>query len=227
MINYVNKKYNDMLYDSKPVKFSDFMSNKYNIVHKKLYEQALNKYIIEWIEIRKVFKNYNEIFNINLMKSEDQKLISSINIDDKKYAFKKDINKDKVFNVDSIEDFKKNSYILEIPANEYWQPSRCCIITKFKDKSSPNLRWTVDLTPYWNNYQAKENKKIENIKLTNENFNDSEIIKFNYVTGKATLYSENANKEYDVDFDYLDGNTNKVSESMMLKETFGYKINNN
>ena len=217
MINYVNKKYNDMLYDSKPVKFSDFMSNKYNIVHKKLYEQALNKYILEWIKVKNLSnKNYY---------TNDEEAYLNTNKEDKKYAFKKD-NKDKIFDVDSIEDFKKNSYVLEIPANEYWQPSKCCIITKFKNNSSPNLRWTVDLTPYWNNYQAKENKKIENIKLTNENFNDSEIIKFNYITGKATLYSENADRKYDVDFDYLDGNTNKVSESMMLKETFGYKINN-
>ena len=193
MIKYVNKKYNDMLYDTKPVKFSDFMSNKYNIVHKKLYENALNKYINEWLNAKE-------------------------EIGDKKYV--------NVFNVKTIKEFKENSYILEIPGNEYWQPSKCCIITKFINSSSPNLRWTVDLTPYWNNYQAKENNKVEKLKLSNENIDDSEIINLNYITGKATLYSENADKEYDVDFDYLDGNTNKVSESMMLKETFGYKINN-
>ena len=56
-------------------------------------------------------------------------------------------------------------------------------------------------------------------KLENNNSNFSKSF-------SATVNSENADKEYDVDFDYLDGNTNKVSENMMLKETFGYKINN-
>lgn len=43
-------KYDDMLYDSRPVKFSDFITNKYNIIHKKLYKYALSRYITDFIK---------------------------------------------------------------------------------------------------------------------------------------------------------------------------------
>ena len=43
------QRYDDMLYDSRPVKFTDFISNKYNIVHRKIYLYALNKYIKSYI----------------------------------------------------------------------------------------------------------------------------------------------------------------------------------
>ena len=39
------RKYDDMLYDSRPTRFGDFISNKYNVVHKELYEDALKNYI--------------------------------------------------------------------------------------------------------------------------------------------------------------------------------------
>ena len=227
MITIVNKKYNDMLYDTKPVKFSDFISNKYNIVHKQIYENAINSYIKDWLYIKELLSEINILNSKNDLTEEERNKLSEynsyVNIHgaDKKY-----INGNIVYNVSNIDEFKEYSHIIEIPALEYWQPSKICIMTKFIDTSSPNLRWTVDLTPYWNKYQAKEKQKIENIKLSNENFVDSEIIKFNYLTGKATLYSENTNKEYDVDFDYLDGNNNKVSADMTLSSTFGYQINN-
>ena len=44
------KGYNDMLYDSGPVKFSDNVSNKYNIVHRQLYEDALKGYLMWYIK---------------------------------------------------------------------------------------------------------------------------------------------------------------------------------
>ena len=43
------RKYDDMLYDSRPTKFGDFISNKYNVVHKELYEDALKNYIESYI----------------------------------------------------------------------------------------------------------------------------------------------------------------------------------
>lgn len=42
--NKVNN-YNDMNYKSSPVRYNDYISDKYNIVHEKLYVSALNKYI--------------------------------------------------------------------------------------------------------------------------------------------------------------------------------------
>ena len=38
--------YNNLLYESRPVKFKDFIDNKYNIVHQQLYEDALHNFAI-------------------------------------------------------------------------------------------------------------------------------------------------------------------------------------
>lgn len=235
--SFVNKKYNNMLYDTKPVKFSDFISNKYNIVHKKLYNLALSKYIKEWIEVKKALEenyilseyleNNNDHFESAFddeYKVKEEKYMhnqSFINksIDDKKYI---DKTKDKfIYDAKNYDDFVANAIIIEIPDKEYWQPSKCMIITKFISVQSPALKWEVDLTKYWNYYQRKKDKEIENVKLSQENILDSEIIDLNYVKGKAKLYSETLDEEYELDFDYLNGDTNKISDDYLLsKNTF-------
>jgi hypothetical protein len=46
-IHNIIKKYDDMVYDSRLTKFSELTSNKYNNVHKQLYNDALCKYLSE------------------------------------------------------------------------------------------------------------------------------------------------------------------------------------
>jgi len=232
--SFVNKKYNDMLYDTKPVKFSDFISNKYNIVHKQLYNLALSKYIKEWLKVKKlleenyILSEYLENNNGHFESMFDEEYqnkkahymhnLSFINKykDDKIYI---DKNQDKfIYNVNSYDDFIGNAIIVEIPNKEYWQPSKCLIMTKFISVQSPALKWEVDLSKYWNYYPRKKEKEIENIKLSQENILDSEIIDLNYVKGKAKLYSETLDKEYELDFDYLNGETNKISENYLLSK---------
>lgn len=53
--------YNDMLYDSRPVTINEYLSDKYNIIHKELFNDALNKYIDQYIS---KFINYNFLYNI-------------------------------------------------------------------------------------------------------------------------------------------------------------------
>ena len=43
-------RYDDMLYDSRPVSLHEFLSDKYNAVHEELYNNALNKYITSLID---------------------------------------------------------------------------------------------------------------------------------------------------------------------------------
>ena len=38
-------RYDDMLYENRPVSLNEFLSNKLNNVHDELYNSALNKYI--------------------------------------------------------------------------------------------------------------------------------------------------------------------------------------
>ena len=75
MKSYTNiSEYNEMLYDSGPVSINEYISEKYNIVHNKLYNDALEKYlksfilkyvnndfIIEWNNIQINSENEYEI----------------------------------------------------------------------------------------------------------------------------------------------------------------------
>lgn len=101
IVNAITK-YDDMLYDSRPVKFADFISNKYNIVHRKLYKYALNRYIEYYIksninpdflyELFEALNNCNRIedvydFIMNSELAQDiQKSFDALMIDDKLYT---------------------------------------------------------------------------------------------------------------------------------------------
>jgi len=250
-----SKLYNDMIYDTRPVKLNDFLSNKYNIVHRKLYQDALNKYIEEWINVKKYnefidrYNNkvklleeykekYNEIIHketddrdeqiriCNILNNKIQEL--EIFIDNNKDKYNKygiyvnTHNSDKnyttgkyIFNVNNVKEFRNNSYIIEIFNDEYWKPSICRIMTKYKNRLSPNLKWDIDLTPYWNFCQRKDDKDINNIKFETDNIGDLKLVSINYVAGTAKFYSQTLEREVDIDFDYIDGNNIKFSDDFL------------
>ena len=100
------KSYDDMLYDSRPVQFNEFMSNKYNIIHNELYNDALNKFcndvvnnsmtyefVYEFYKLMEgnelvfdtIYDEYNKSNGDNIVKNT----LSSISIDS--YNFLKDI----------------------------------------------------------------------------------------------------------------------------------------
>ena len=100
------KSYDDMLYDSRPVQFNEFMSNKYNIIHNELYNDALNKFcndivnnsmtyefVYEFYKLMEgnelvfdtIYDEYNKSNDDNIVKNT----LSSISIDS--YNFLKDI----------------------------------------------------------------------------------------------------------------------------------------
>ena len=100
------KSYDDMLYDSRPVQFNEFMSNKYNIIHNELYNDALNKFcndvvnnsmtyefVYEFYKLMEgnelvfdtIYDEYNKSNDDNVVKNT----LSSISIDS--YNFLKDI----------------------------------------------------------------------------------------------------------------------------------------
>lgn len=224
--NYI-KNYNDMAYASRLVKFSDFMSNKYNIVHKKLFNMALNKYIKEWLKVKHMLIEI-EVIKHEIASSSEFDKIEKLNKKLSKYKYyvnkhkkdKKYIDGKYIYDVNSIEEFKNNCIIFEIKNDEYWKPSICKITTKFRNKLNPNLSWQVDLSPYWNNYQAYTNNEFINTKLSDESFKDAKIVDINYVQGKAKLYSENIDREIEVDFDYINGHNIEVDEELKLKNTF-------
>ena len=231
-------RYNDMIYRSRPTKFNDVISNKYNIIHRKLYLDALNKYIKEWVEV----KLDNDYVNSEQNKLDsgyyhDEDIIREIenNISEKKInVISKFTDKDYatfdqhqhgfIYDVHSVEEFKENAYIIELNSEEYWQPSMVSINTKYIHQTSPNLSWVVDLSNYWNMYQAKKYKNLINIKYGEmDNIIDPVITDINYVNGKVKVYSEDLDREFETDFEYIDGydeETLQVSDDLLLKNTF-------
>ena len=211
--NLQTKHHNDMLYDSRPVKFTEYMTNKYNILHERIYKYSLDAFIEDWLSTKSKMlaakENYaSEELYLNGCNSFVQKNPNM------KYTCGKF-----VFDVNSVEEFKQHSFIYEIMPAEYWQPSRLKIVTKYISLSSPNLTWNVNLVSYWNIYQSKLFKNISTKKVSQENYSDAKVTNLDYLRGKATMYSKNADVEYEVDFDYLD-DTVDIDDDYSLSNTF-------
>ena len=355
------QRYDDMLYDSRPVKFTDFISNKYNIVHRKIYLYALNKYIKSYINemisseflyllfdamsnISRTEDIYDEIMsndmykllhdNINKLNIDDEEYVKRVidivitaltsvkqsiyNLDisslsniadisdfileysDRTYLFtetgennevtyqvidgtfigsEKESDENNEYNIDNdfiillesdeynkihigynrdgkwyvkididipnfeqqIENlvsqandncvynirelckkyFTKSHKFIEIKNSEYWLPSLVVIIAKRR----PYTKTNVDLTPYWNWYQAKFDKHIHNIKLTEDVLYDSELVALNYVRGFATFRTKIDGITFDVDFDFITSGV-RISDELSLKNTFTTLIRN-
>ena len=117
--------------------------------------------------------------------------------------------------------YKKYHKIIEIKNAEYWMPSHIRIINKIP----PYTKINVDLSKYWNMIQSNNTSKLSDLKITNENMLDSELIGLNYVNGKAKVQSRTNDTIYEVPFKYLDENVN-VSDEMILSNSFISKYNN-
>lgn len=217
--NLIKKRYDEMLYDSRPVKFSEYMTNKYNIIHNKLYINALNAFINDWLNAKRTQKRKPDESYEDYIQRCENFIKKNPNM---KYCCGKVI-----FNVDNINDFKKYSSIFEIMPDEYWKSSKIKIITKGNASVfsvSNNLTWEVDLSKYWNQYQKFSDKNLDIIKYEKETYNDAAVINLNYIKGIATLYSKNNDYAFNVPFEYLDENT-PVSEQYMLNSQFSNIFN--
>lgn len=107
--------------------------------------------------------------------------------------------------------YKKNHKIVEIKNSEYWMPSSIVIISNV----SPYVKRTLSLEKYWNNLQSKDEYNISDIKLTDYQVNDSELIELNYVKGIAKMRSKQNDMIFEVPFEYLNRNID-VSDEMSL-----------
>lgn len=95
--------------------------------------------------------------------------------------------------------YKQYHKILEIKNTEYWMASSIISISSVK----PFNKTIVDLSPYWNYTQDMSECNINDIKMSNENINDAEILELNYIRGKAKVRSKSSDIEFEVPFNYL------------------------
>ena len=123
--------------------------------------------------------------------------------------------------------------IIEMPYTEYWRASDVVITFRyFKQNSNgqmiPKLKkFTFDLTPYWGNCYTKDTYNSSAVKFDKNIPNDTEIVKYDYIRGRAVVRSKLEDIEYDVDFDEIN-NTDVESEDVRLPfDTFTRLVNIN
>ena len=123
--------------------------------------------------------------------------------------------------------------IIEMPYTEYWRASDVVITFRyFKPNSNgqmvPKLKkFTFDLTPYWGNCYTKDIYNSSAVKFDKNIPNDTEIVKYDYIRGRAVVRSKLEDIEYDVDFDEIN-NTDVESEDVRLPfDTFTRLVNIN
>lgn len=107
--------------------------------------------------------------------------------------------------------YKDNHKVIEFKGSEYWMPSSIYLISNVL----PYTKKYVDLKPYWNYVQSKEDLNISDIKLTESQIKDAELVEINYIRGTAKMYSKIEDMEFEVPFGYLNKNI-EVSEDYSL-----------
>lgn len=123
--------------------------------------------------------------------------------------------------------------IIEMPYTEYWRASDVVITFRyFKQNSNGHMipklkKFTFDLTPYWGNCYTKDIYNSSAVKFDKNIPNDTEIVKYDYIRGRAVVRSKLEDIEYDVDFDEIN-NTDVESEDVRLPfDTFTRLVNIN
>ena len=124
--------------------------------------------------------------------------------------------------------------IIEMPYTEYWRASDVVITFRYFPKSESNekqipklKKFTFDLTPYWGNCYTKDIYNSSAVKFDKNIPNDTEIVKYDYIRGRAVVRSKLEDIEYDVDFDEIN-NTDVESEDVRLPfDTFTRLVNIN
>ena len=123
--------------------------------------------------------------------------------------------------------------IIEMPYTEYWRASDVVITFRYFKRNQngqmiPKLKkFTFDLTPYWGNCYTKDIYNSSAVKFDKNIPNDTEIVKYDYIRGRAVVRSKLEDIEYDVDFDEIN-NTDVESEDVRLPfDTFTRLVNIN
>lgn len=85
-----NIKYNQLLYNSRPVRFDEFMTNKYDKIHHQLFEDALLKFILSLNDPEcKSIKDFKKLYNFIEFKNDEYWQPSKMVYITKSYPYKK------------------------------------------------------------------------------------------------------------------------------------------
>ena len=84
------ERYDNIIYDSGIVKFSDYIIQKYDKIHEQLYNDALNKFLVEKAKEENIsVAKYKRINNILEYKADEYYMPSKVLVISKKRPYKK------------------------------------------------------------------------------------------------------------------------------------------
>lgn len=195
-----NKTYDKLSYSKGKITYHDYVTNKLDNVHNMLFDDALQKYMLDnlWRDSKEEFykSGYDKLkekYRIIDIKREIYfepsvaKLIPKHNIDSKK------------LNID-LTQYWNNDYVVKN------------IFLDYKVKPIAN-----NLAEY-GDISRQDTKDINNARIY-----DAEIIEWDYVRGRAKLRSRVWNIEFYIDYKYINSDV-KEAESLSIDNTFASLI---
>ena len=202
-----NQTYDKLSYSKGKITYHDYVTNKLDNVHNMLFDDALQKYMLDklWIDSKEEFyeHGYNELkqeYRIIDIKREIYfepsvaKLIPKHNIDEK-------------LNID-LEQYWNNDYIVK------------------------NIFLDYRVKPIANNFAeyrfklAKDIPQQDTTDIKNACICDAEIVEWDYVRGRAKLRSRVWDTEFYVDYKYTNSEV-KESDSLSIDNLFATILNKN
>ena len=198
-----NKTYDKLSYSKGKITYHDYVTNKLDNVHNMLFDDALQKYMLDnlWRDSKEEFyeHGYNDLkhkYRIIDIKREIYfepsvaKLIPKHNIDSKK------------LNID-LEKYWNNDYIVK------------------------NIFLDYRVKPIANNLaEYGDISRQDTMDINNARIYDAEIIEWDYVRGRAKLRSRVWNIEFYIDYKYINSDV-KEAESLSIDNTFASLIRKN
>lgn len=191
-----NKKYDEFMTADGPVKFYDYVNDKHEIIHQELYNEAMHEMFDDLLKYEFIHCEYTTDEDV-----QDVQLF----------------NENEIKDVKTYDDFIENNFITEIKENDYFKPSKVIICSK----SFPYKKITVDLTPYWNDYQyITKYKDINDLFIDEDSVTDAEIIYVDHVNCMVKMKSRLTGKEFWVSSEYVNRDTTMNKEAMSRENTF-------
>ena len=197
-----NKTYDKLSYSKGKITYHDYVTNKLDNVHNMLFDDALQKYMLDnlWRDSEEEFyehgyNNLKQKYRIIDIKREIYfepsvaKLIPKHNIDEK-------------LNID-LEQYWNNDYVVK------------------------NIFLDYRVKPIANNLaEYGDISRQDTTDINNARIYDAEIIEWDYVRGRAKLRSRVWNIEFYIDYKYINSDV-KEAESLSIDNTFASLIRKN
>lgn len=200
-----NKTYDKLSYSKGKITYHDYVTNKLDNVHNMLFDDALQKYMLE---------------NPNLLQSSNEEFYKS-GYDKLKEKYRIiDIKREIYFEPSVAKLIPKHnidSKKLNIDLEQYWN----------NDYVVKNIFLDYRVKPIANNLAEYGDISRQDTKdINNACIYDAEIIEWDYVRGRAKLRSRVWNIEFYIDYKYINSGV-KEAESLSIDNLFTSILNKN